>query len=72
MLPSLQSEALETNRRLSDQENHLRLVIVALVGQFQSYIAELLDELCDGLPDKWDGLAHFQKRYVMVQLRQPT
>ncbi len=65
-----QSEALEPNRRLSDRENHLRLVMVALIGQFQAYIADLLDELCDGLPDKWDDLAPFQKRYVMVHLRR--
>ncbi|MBA3915204.1 MAG: hypothetical protein H0X25_15415 [Acidobacteriales bacterium] len=65
-----QSNMLEPSRRLSNQENHLRLVVVALVGQFQSYIADLLDELSDGLPETWEGLAPFQKRYVIVQLRR--
>ncbi len=65
-----QSDVLEPNRLLSDQENHLRMVMVAMIGQFQAYIADLLDELSDNLPDTWDRLALFQKRYVVVQLRR--
>jgi hypothetical protein len=65
-----QSDQLQPGRRLSDQENFLRLVVVALVGQFQAYIADLMDELCDHLPNKWEELEPFQKRYVTVQLRR--
>jgi len=65
-----QSDELLLGRRLSDQENQLRLVVVGLVGQFQAYIAELMDELCDTLPEEWEQLAPFQKRYVTVQLRR--
>jgi hypothetical protein len=65
-----QSEVLQQHRRLSDQENLLRLVMVAMIGQFQTYIADLLDELCDTLPEEWSHLSSFQKRYVTVQLRR--
>jgi len=65
-----QSDELQPGRRVSDQENFLRLVVIALVGQFQAYVADLMDELCDNLPEKWDELAPFQKRYVTVQLRR--
>ena len=69
-LAETQSDQLQSGRRLSDQENQLRLVVVSLVGQFQAYVADLMDELCDNLPDTWEGLAPFQKRYVSVQLRR--
>lgn len=65
-----QSDSLQPHRRLSDQENHLRLVMVALVGQLQSYIAELLEELSDNLPESWEHLTPLQKRYVAVQIRR--
>jgi hypothetical protein len=65
-----QSDQLPAGRRLSDQENCLRLIVVALVGQLQAYIADLMDELCDDLPEKWEELAPFQRRYVAVQLRR--
>lgn len=65
-----QSNRLESNRLLTDQENQLRFVVVALIGQFQAYVADLMDELCDNLPDKWEQLAPFQKRYVAIQLRR--
>lgn len=65
-----QSDELLLGRRLSDQENQLRLVVIGLVGQFQAYVADLMDELCDKLPDEWEHLASFQKRYVTVQLRR--
>ena len=69
-LASAQSETLQPHRRLSDQESHLRLIMVALVGQMQNYIAELLEELTDGLPESWERLTPVQKRYVAVQIRR--
>jgi hypothetical protein len=69
-LAESQSDQLQSNRQLSDQENHLRLVVVALIGQFQAYIADVMDELCDDLPETWEKLRPFQKRYVTVQLRR--
>lgn len=41
--------------------------MVAMIAQFQAYIADLLD---DNLPDGWNELSSFQKRYVTVQLRR--
>ena len=69
-LAQSQSDILMPGRRLSDQESCLRLIVVALVGQFQAYIGELMDELCDTLPESWEMLAPFQKRYVVIQLRR--
>ncbi|MCR4377116.1 MAG: HEPN domain-containing protein [Rhodospirillales bacterium] len=66
-----QSDQLEKDRQLSDQENQLRLTMVALIGQFQAYIGDLLNELCDKLPGAWDtNLPLFQKRYALVQLHR--
>ncbi len=66
-----QSDQLQKDRPLSDQENHLRLTMVVLIGQFQSYIGDFLNELCDTLPDTWDtNLPLFQKRYALVQLHR--
>ena len=69
-LAKSQSDELMPSRRLSDQETCLRMVVIALVGQFQAYIGDLMDELCDTLPDTWESLAPFQKRYVVIQLRR--
>lgn len=70
-LAETQSVQLEKDRPLSDQEICLRLVMVMLVGQLQSYVADLLNELCDTLPGHWDAaLPLFQKRYVLVQLHR--
>jgi hypothetical protein len=65
-----QSEQTADYRLLSDQENQLRMVTVSMVGQFQAYVSDMLNELCDQLPDNWDGLLPFQKRYVAVHLRR--
>jgi rRNA processing protein Gar1 len=55
---------------MSPQENHLRYIIVALIGALQSYIAEILEERADDLSDAWDSLGPVQKRYVSVQARR--
>jgi hypothetical protein len=52
---------------MSSQENHLRYVVVALVGALQSYVTELVEERADELGDSWDGLGMIQKRYVSIQ-----
>jgi hypothetical protein len=55
---------------MSSQENHLRYVVVALIGALQSYITEMLEQRADELCDSWDGLGPVQKRYVSVQTRR--
>lgn len=52
---------------MSSQENHLRHVVVALVGVLQSYVAELIEEKADELGNNWETLGLVQKRYVSVQ-----
>ena len=66
-----QPSEIEINRHFSDQENCLRLVIVALIGHFQSYVADLLNELCDTLPAAWQAdMPLYQKKYILVQLHR--
>lgn len=69
-LAATKSDTLQPGRRLSDQESHLRLLMVALVGQMQCYVAELLEELADNLPESPEQLTPLQKRYLAVQLRR--
>lgn len=71
LLTKVQSNEIEKNRPFSDQENCLRLVIVALIGHFQSYVTDLLNELCDVLPAAWEAdMPLYQKKYVLVQLHR--
>src|SRR5437016_6279199 len=63
-------DALEIGQRLSAQENHSRMVVVALIGYFQAYLSDLLEELADQLAEDWDSLSHIQKRYVAAQMRR--
>ncbi len=65
-----QSDAVAPDCRMSSQENHLRHVVVALIGALQSYIAEMLEERADELIGPWDTLGLVQKRYVSVQARR--
>ena len=62
-----QSDAATPDRRMSSQENHLRHVVVALVGALQSYVTELVEERADELGDSWESLGLVQKRYIAVQ-----
>jgi hypothetical protein len=62
-----QADAVEVDRRMSSQENHLRQVAVALVAALQSYITELVETKADELGDSWATLGQVQKRYVSVQ-----
>lgn len=44
------------------------MVMVSLIGQFQIYLSDLLNEHCDNLPAAWaNSMPLFQKRYVIVQ-----
>ena len=62
-----ESDTVAAGHRMSSQENHLRLVVVALIGALQAYVAELLEEQADELGDSWDSLGLPQKRYLSVQ-----
>ena len=66
LLTKQQSDKIERNRAFSDQENCLRLVIVALIGHFQSYIADLLNELCDLLEPPRDCRRPFGLSYAAM------
>jgi RiboL-PSP-HEPN len=65
-----QPDEAPPDRRMSSQENHLRHVVVALIGALQSYITEMLEERADELCESWDSLGPVQKRYVSVQARR--
>lgn len=66
-----QSDQLEAGRPFSDQENCLRLLMVALIGYFQAYVGDLLNELCDTLPTVWDdAMPLYQKRYILIQVHR--
>ena len=61
------SDEVDSDRRMSRQESHLRHVAVALVATLQSYVSELVEAKADELGDSWDTLDAVQKRYVSVQ-----
>src|SRR5258707_245986 len=61
------SETVLPDRRMSSQENHLRHVVVALVGILQSYLTELIEERADQLGDSWESSDLVQKRYISIQ-----
>jgi hypothetical protein len=65
-----QLESIPANCRMSSQENHLRYLVVALVGALQLYLTEILEERADELCDSWNGLDSVQRRYVSVQVRR--
>ena len=63
-------DRITQRRRMSAQENQLRLITVALIASLQAYVSELLEEKADEMGDDWDSLSDAQKRYVAVQARR--
>jgi hypothetical protein len=63
-------DSLGPGVRLSLRERQLRLFVVSLIGSLQAYIAELLEEICDHLPDDWNALTLIQRRYVCTHIHR--
>jgi hypothetical protein len=61
------SDAVVSDRRMSEQESQLRFVVVALISALQAYLRELLEERADQLAVSWNELSEIEKRYVGVQ-----
>lgn len=69
-LAEKQSDVLDKDKHFSAQENCLRLYMVALIGYLQSYIIDLLNELCDTLPVTWsETMPLYQKKYIVLQVK---
>jgi hypothetical protein len=61
------SDSINPDRRMSEQESALRLIVVSLVSVLQAYLSELLEEKADQFGSSWDQLTDIEKRYVGVQ-----
>ena len=63
-------DSLPAGVRLSLRERQLRLYVVALIASLQAYVNDLLEEICDLLPEHWTALSAVQKRYVGTHIHR--